>query len=163
MSKLDLNKSFYQIRMKDSDVEKTAFCSSWGKFAFTRMFGLRNAPATFQRHMDEVLSGSESFAGAYIDDVVIFSKDWPEHLQHLRETLTRLRGNGLTAKPSKCVWGAAEITYLGHTVSKGRLSVPECRVTVLREFKRPLTKTDLRAFLGVLLTLCQGLWCSPTD
>ena len=96
LTKIDLNKGFYQIQMAVDDVDKTAFCSPWGKFAFTRMpFGLRNAPATFQRHMTQVLSGLEEFTGVYFDDVIIFSQTWEDHLAHLRETLGRLRKNGL--------------------------------------------------------------------
>lgn len=149
LSKMDLNKGFYQIKMAKDDIDKTAFCSPWGKFAFTRMpFGLRNAPATFQRHMNLVLRGLEELTGAYIDDVSIFSHKWEDHLLHLRETLGRLRKHGLTAKPSKCVWGAATLVYLGHTVGHGKLSVPDCRVAALRKFRQPVTKRDLRAFLG---------------
>lgn len=149
LSKLDLNKGFYQVGMAEMDIPKTAFCTPWGKFEFTRMpFGLRNAPATFQWHITEVLRGLESFTGAYIDDVVIFSKTWKEHLGHIRQTLTRLRENGLTAKPDKCTWGRAEIEYLGHRVGHRKISIPECRVEAIQNFERPVTKRDMRAFLG---------------
>ena len=98
--------------------------------------------------MDQVLSGLEEFTVAYLDDVIIFSRTWEDHLVHLRETLGRLRKHGLTAKPSKSVWGVAKLIYLGHSVGHGKLSIPECRVAALREFHQPVTKRDLRAFLG---------------
>ena len=151
LTKIDLNKGFYQIKMAEADIDKTAFCSPWGKYAFTHMpFGLRNAPATFQRHMTAILSGLEEFTGVYFDDVIVYSQTWKDHLVHLQETLGRLRKHGLTAKPSKCVWGVAELVYLGHTVGHGKLSVPECRVVTLRKFHQPVTKHDLRAFLGTV-------------
>lgn len=127
LSKLDLNKGFYQIPVDEKDQPKTAFCTPWGKYEFKRMpFGLRNAPATFQRFMHVVLGGLEQTAESYIDDVIVFSRTWEEHLVHLRQTLERLRQYQLTAKPSKCQWGASSLTYLGHVVGHGKVCVPEC-------------------------------------
>ena len=68
-------------------------------------FGLRNAPATFQRCMHNMLGGLEDLVDSYIDDLVVFSNSWEEHLEHLRQVLERLRRHGLTAKPSKFEWG----------------------------------------------------------
>ena len=71
---MDLNKGYYQIEMDERDIEKTAFCTPWGKFEFVKMpFGLRNAPTTFQRHITDVLRGLELFTGAYIHDIVVYS------------------------------------------------------------------------------------------
>ena len=110
-----MTKGFYQIPVEPSDQDKTAFYTPWGKYSFTWMpFGLRNAPATFQRCMNFVLEGLEEFSSAYIDDVIVHSKTWEEHLSHLRQALERLRKHGLTAKPGKCEWGASSLTYLGH-------------------------------------------------
>ena len=127
---------------------KTASCSPWGKYCFTRMpFGLMNAPATFQRCMDEALTDQYENTGTYIDDVLVYSRTWEEHLHHIEETLKALRRAGLTAKPDKCVWGARSLSYLGHDVGEGLVRVPDARVR-LRDFARPRTKKDLRAFLG---------------
>ena len=118
LSKMDLNKGYYQVEMDERDIEKTAFCTPWGKFEFVKMpFGLRNVPATFQRHITDVLWGLELFTGAYIDDILAYSRTWEEHLQHLME---RLRRHGLTVKLTKCSWGLNEVEYLGHR-EKGRL------------------------------------------
>lgn len=74
--------------MSEDDQEKTAFCTPWGKYSFTRMpFCLRNAPATFQRCMNVVLEGLEELSGAYIDDLTVHSNSWEEHLTHLRQVL----------------------------------------------------------------------------
>ena len=93
LSKLDLNKGFYQIPLVPESVPKTAFCSPWGKFAFTRMpFGLMNAPASFQRAMDKALAGQENSSATYIDDIVVFSETWEDHLRHVRAVLEALSG-----------------------------------------------------------------------
>ena len=77
-----------------------------GKFEFLRMpFGMRNAPSTFQRLMDIVLKGKETFCTAYIDDILIYSSTGAEHIGHINQVLEVLQKNGLTAKPSKCILG----------------------------------------------------------
>ena len=102
LSKLDLNKGFHQVPVNPSDIEKTAFCAPAGKFEYVFIaFGLGNAPATFQRLMDQVLVNMMDFARAYIDDVVVNSESWEEHPRHLRTVLERFREVGLMAKPSK--------------------------------------------------------------
>ena len=91
LTKLDMNKGFYQIPVAEADIPKTAFCTPWGKYEFLRMpFGLRNAPATFQRCMNAVLQNMEDFSNAYIDDVIVFSKSWDEHLQDIKKVLISL-------------------------------------------------------------------------
>ena len=151
LTKLDMNKGFYQIQVAEADIPKTAFSTPWGKYEFVRMpFGLRNAPATFQRCMHMTLQGMEDFSSAYIDDVIVFSKCWENHMQEVRKVLLCLRKTGLTAKPTKCEWGAISMTYLGHTVGKGIVSIPEAKVEAMKNFKKPKTKSDLRAFLGTI-------------
>ena len=97
-----------------------------------------------------VLEGLEEFTGAYIDDVIVYGNSWEEHLRHLRQVLDRLRKHGLTAKPSKCEWGASSLTYLGQVVGEGKVSVPEARVAAIRNFRKPHSKSDLRSFLGTV-------------
>ncbi len=124
LTKLDLAKGFYQVPVQESDKEKTAFITPWGKFQFTKMpFGLRNAPSTFQRLMDCVLAGMTSHAVAYIDDILVFSKDWKSHL---------LSEANLTAKPSKCEWGKDCVNYLGHTIGGGKLAYLKLEQQVLK-------------------------------
>ena len=81
-------------------------------------FGLQGAPATFQHLMDRVLQRQESFAAAYLDDVIIFSETWEEHLKHVEEVLQRLKEAGLTVKLRKCQFGMAHCVYLGHNNGK---------------------------------------------
>ena len=150
LSKLDLNKGFHQVPVNLSDIEQTAFCAPAGKFECVFMpFGLGNSPATFQRLMHQVLVNMMDFARAYIDDVMVYSESWEEHLRHLQTGLERFREVGLTAKPSKCEWAAASCTYLGHVVGRGQVRPEECKVKAVRDFARPTTKTDIKSFLGL--------------
>ena len=125
LTKVDMNKGFYQVPLDKDSQDMTAFCSPLGKFAFTRMpFGLMNAPATFQRCMQNTLSQQLEFSSIFIDDVLIYSSTWKEHLDHIRGVLEALNEAGLTAKPNKCVWGARSLEYLGHGVGNGLVSIP---------------------------------------
>ena len=112
-------------------------------------FGLHGAPATFQRIMDRILQGTEEFAAALMDDIIIFSETWDEHLEHVREVLERLRKAGITTRPSKCSLGMDEVVYLGYVVGGGKVKPTESKVEAVKEFPRPKTKTDIRAFLGL--------------
>ena len=100
--------------------------------------------------MNAVLQNMEDFSNAYIDDVIVFSKSWDEHLQDIKKVLISLRRTGLTAKPLKCEWGATTLTYLGHIVGEGMVSIPEAKVEALKNFIRPKTKKNLRSFLGTI-------------
>ena len=147
---LDLTKGYYQVSVASEDRAKTAFMAPMGKFEFTRMpFGLKGAPTTFQRLMDVILSPCTRFARAYQDDIVIFSESWEEHLEHLEEVFRRLEEAGLKAKPSKCVIAADHCSYLGHIVGHGQIAMEEAKLEALRNFRRPLCKKDVRAFLGL--------------
>ena len=119
ISTLDLSRGYWQIPLAKEAQPKTAFTTPFGLFEFLVMpFGLHGAPATFQRCMDAVLRGL-SFVAAYLDDVVIYSDAWSDHLQHLRSVLIRLRSAGLTAKPKKCFLAKKETLFLGHIIGGG--------------------------------------------
>ena len=149
VSKLDLCKGFYQIEVEEESVEKTAFITPFGKFAFKRMpFGLRNAPAIFQRTMEVVLRDCYDCSAPYIDDIVVFSRYGVEHVRHLKLVLGALRENGLTVKMIKCEFGKNQIEYLGHLIGNGEMAVPSHRATAMSEFLQPRTKRQLRSFLG---------------
>ena len=112
ISKIDLNKRYYQVKVRNQDVHKTAFVCHKGHYEFLRVpFGLRNAPAAFQKLTSRVLSQCEGFVYSYIDDIIIFSKCWEDHVGHVRQVLTRLREVGLTASPKKCQWGGKVVLF----------------------------------------------------
>ena len=149
MSKLDLAKGFYQVEVEPTSQDKTAFISPFGKFQFQRMpFGLKNAPAVFQRLMEVVLRGCYDFSAPYIDDIIVFSKSGEEHVQHLRCVLEALRKFGLTIKEEKCQFGREKVEYLGHMIGGGQLAVPAHRAAAMANYIQPTTKKQLRSFLG---------------
>ena len=117
---LDLTKGYWQVPVAKAIQEKTAFVTPWGVPVC-----LVNAPSTFQHLMELLLEGTQTFSVAYLDDVIIHSRCWEEHLEHLREILTRLRKAGLTIKESKCKFTRNEYEYLGHTVGRYTLCRPK--------------------------------------
>ena len=126
LSKLDLTKGFYQVRLASRAKDLTIFISPFGKYRFKRMpFGLKNAPAVFQALMEKVLASCKGFARVYIDDVLVYSDSWEEHMNHITKVLSALCAAGLTAKPAKCQWRQKYLDYLGHRVGGGQLCVPE--------------------------------------
>ena len=150
ISTLDLTKGYWQVPVNGPDQHKTAFTTPYGLYQFKRMpFGLKGAPATFQRLMDQVLRGLSGFAAAYLDDVIIFSSTWAEHLWHLEEVLNRLKEARLTAKPKKCQLGMRQCSYLGHVVGGGEVRVEKQKVEAVQRISRPETKKGVRTFLGL--------------
>ena len=149
MSKLDLAKGFYQVEVDAQSREKTAFVCPFGKYEFTRMpFGLKNAPALFQRCMEVVLHECYAFSAPYIDDVIVFSENAKEHADHLRLVMGELRRYGMTVKENKCMFGMRKVEYLGHVIGGGELAVPAHRAAAMAEYIQPRTKKQLRSFLG---------------
>ena len=150
ISTLDLTRGYWQVPVAKEARHKTAFVTPFGLYHFNVMpFGLQGAPATFQRLMDGVIRGLEGRCAAYLDDLIIFSHSWAEHLVHIREVLSRLQGAGLTAKPSKCHFGMLECTYLGHVVGKGVVQPEPSKIQAVINFPIPSTKTQVRGFLGL--------------
>ena len=149
ISTMDLTRGYWQVPVAKEDRPKTAFATPYGLFQFNVMpFGLQGAPATFQRLMDRVIQGLD-FAAAYLDDLVIFSSTWEEHLLHLRSILERLREAGLTAKAKKCVFGASECAYLGHIVGSGIVRPQQSKISAIESIGVPTTKKEVRTFLGI--------------
>jgi len=151
LSTLDLTAGFHQIAMDEKSSELTTFVCPLGKYRYARMpFGLKNAPAIFQAAVESVLSPVKDISCNYIDDVVIFSPDWKSHLAHLKSVITTLHTAGFTIKLKKCCFGRRYLTYLGHRIGGGGVSIPQCRVESLTSFRLPITKKDLRSFLGAM-------------
>ena len=109
-------------------------------------FGLSGAPATLQRMMDKLVCGQEEFTGVYLDDIIIFSMIWEAHIQHVKQVLLRFRENRLT---SKCQFAMEECSYLGYIVGNGHVQPDQEKIRAVKEFPKPTTKKQVRAFLGL--------------
>jgi len=118
-STLDLAQGYHEVPMNPEDRKKTAFFTDKGHFEASRMpFGLKGAPGTFQRMMNKVLSGLNGLkAFVYLDDIIIYAKDFPDHSQKFTEILERLRQFNLKLQPLKCEFLRKEVTYLGHQIT----------------------------------------------
>ncbi len=136
--------------MMEASKEKTAFTTPFGLYEFNVMpFGLHNAPATFQRLMDIVLQEARTFAQAYMDDIIVFSNDWTEHLTHLRSAFGCLQQAGLTLQLPKCQFGLDRVYYLGHIIGGGELQPDPKKLEAVAHFKKPETKKEVNAFVGL--------------
>ncbi|CAF4771042.1 unnamed protein product, partial [Rotaria sp. Silwood2] len=114
-SKLDLKSGFWQLPIDENDRHKTAFITPFGLYEWNVLpQSLRNAPPSFQRIMSNVLSSCIDFSLVYLDDIVIFSRNYDEHLIHLEQVLTVLQSHNLTLNPPKCQLAKQTIEYLGH-------------------------------------------------
>jgi hypothetical protein len=150
LTKIDLSRGYWQVPMDPESIPLSAFVTAHGEFQWRFMpFGLRNAPATFQRLVRRVLTGLESFTGAYLDDIIIFSSTWSEHLEHIKLVFERIRSAGLTLKKAKCVFATAEVEFLGHNVGLGKVEPRRQTVKALLDFPRPNNPKQLRSYLGL--------------
>ena len=149
-STLDLASGYWQIGLEEDSKSKTAFITQDGLFEFNVMpFGLHNAPATFQRAMQEVLRGLNwKFVFCYLDDIIIFSRTFDEHLDHLRQVFDRLREAGLKLQPKKCTFGQTEVKYLGHIVSKDGVATDPAKLQIVKDYPTPTKVSEIRSFLG---------------
>ena len=151
-STLDLKSGYWQVPITEQDKAKTAFRTSSGQlFEFNQVpFGLCNAPATFSRLMDRVLAGLHwETCLFYLDDIIVFSSTWEEHLARLREVFERLRHAKLKLGAAKCTFAAKEVSYLGHRVTEEGLLPDPLLLAAIRDIPPPTTATEVRSFLGL--------------
>ena len=150
LTRIDLNRFFFQIPLDPSSRRYTGFQTPFGSFSYLRMpMGLRTASATAQRLIDRVLRGSHKYAASLLDDIVVFDSNWDSHLAHVKDILDRLRAAGLTANTKKCNFACSRIKILGHIVDDGRIQPDDEKIHVIQNWKVPKNKTQLRSFLGL--------------
>ena len=148
---LDLQSGYHQVAMDPSSKDKTAFITHAGLYEFNVMsFGLTNAPPDFQRLMSRVLHGLEwKTCLIYIDDIIIFSSSFEEHLNRLCLVFSRLREAGLKLKPSKCHFARNSVAFLGFVVSSEGILPDLSKLDAVRSFPKPSCVKDVRSFLGL--------------
>ena len=148
---LDLASGYWQVCMDPDSQEKTAFITYSGLYEFKKMpFGLVNAPATFQRLMEIVLTGlARDGCMVYLDDVLVIGRTFDEHNKNLTKVLERLRSAGLTLKPTKCKFAQLQVSYLGHVISEEGVQTDPAKLQAVKEFPVPTNVKALRSFLGL--------------
>ena len=149
-SKLDLHSGYNQVRVRESDIPKTAINTAYGHFQFKVMgFGLTNAPATFMSLMNHILRPFlRKCVVVFLDDILIYSRTWSDHLKDVDAVLTTLKKHQLFCKPAKCVFGAAELLFLGHCISGSTLSPDPKKLEAVKNWPVPTSVSDVRRFLG---------------
>ena len=146
---IDLQKGYYQLCLTERAKTISAFITPFGLYQYVVMpFGLTNAPATFQRMINYVIQELEGVY-AYIDDIVIISDTWQEHVCRLTQLFHRLKEVGLTINLAKSMFGSGTVVYLGHVVGMGQLRPKQANVEAILKFPTPTTRKDLMRFLGM--------------
>lgn len=150
-SVLDINMAFWSVPLRQKDKYKTAFVTQTGHYNWKCLpFGLKTSSAIFQRIFRNILkrNGLDDFCVNYIDDILIFSKSFDEHLEHLRKLLYAIDKEGFRLNLSKCNFAKSKVKYLGHTIENNAIKPIYDNVLPIKEFPRPTTLKQVRQFLG---------------
>ena len=149
-SMIELSKGYWQIPEAEKDVKKTAFVTPDGNYKFIRMpFEMKNSGATLVPGLRMLISNLEN-VDSYIDDLIVYTEDWDTHIRVLDELMNRLQQANLTARPTKCVFGAKSVEFLGHQVGFDWITVNNDNLEKIRMAQRPTTKKEVRSFLGLV-------------
>ncbi|KAL0175452.1 hypothetical protein M9458_027782, partial [Cirrhinus mrigala] len=149
-TKLDLRSAYNLIRIREGDEWKTAFSTTSGHYEYRVMpFGLANSPSYFQAFVNDVFRDMlNRWVIVYIDDILIFSNSYAEHVQHVRAVLQRLIQHKLFAKEEKCQFHQESIAFLGYVISPEGVAMDDAKVKAVRDWPRPKTLKELQRFLG---------------
>ncbi|MCO5555335.1 hypothetical protein L7F22_008881 [Adiantum nelumboides] len=149
-SRIDLKSGYHQIRIVNEDILKIAFHTTFGLYEYLVMlFGLTNAPTTFNRMMERIFRPHRNFSGVFFDDVIIYSKSMEEHKKHLQVIFQALRDNKLFINQKKSEFFLQEIQYLGHIISKLGIRMDPSKLEVIKEWPNPRNLHELRSFIGM--------------
>jgi len=149
---LDLTNAFHQVELDETSIPKTAFSTDDGHYEFLRMpFGLKNAPPTFQRLMNNVLRGLQNeICLIYVDDILVYSSSLEEHITRLREVFKRLRKSNLKLQLDKIEFLRKEMGFLGHVITSEGVKPNPAKIQAITEFPIPKTRKEIKQFLGLL-------------
>lgn len=148
---LDINSAFWSIPLRISDKTKTGFVTQEGHYQWTCLpFGLKTSPAIFQRILRNIIKkhNLSGFAVNYIDDILIFSKTFDEHITHLRKMMDAIQKEGFRLKFTKCTFAANSAKYLGHIIKDNTITPLKDNLKSIREFPTPQNRKNVRQFLG---------------
>ncbi|QRV96423.1 Retrotransposable element Tf2 protein [Ceratobasidium sp. AG-Ba] len=150
-TKMDIRWGFNNIRIKEGDEWKTVFRTRWGTYETCVMpFGLMNAPSYFQAYVNEIFKDLIGVTlVVYMDDILIFSKNREDHVEHVKEVMRRLRANHLFLKPHKCHFFTTETSFIGIVISPEGISMEKDKVKAILDWKPPTTLKQVQAFLGL--------------
>ncbi|KAL2099462.1 hypothetical protein ACEWY4_005942 [Coilia grayii] len=149
VSKVDLLKGYWQVPLSDHAKEVSAFVTPDGLYqCCTLPLGMKNAPACFQRLMNQVTSGLSNVV-TYIDDVVSFSDTWEDHVHHIKQLFGRLEAAGLVVNLRKCERGKGQVTYLGHQVGQRSVLPRAAKIQAILDLPAPHTRRQLMRLLGM--------------
>nr|AFO11492.1 polyprotein [Sugarcane bacilliform virus] len=152
-SKFDLKSGFHQVAMDPESIPWTAFTAYNELYEWLVMpFGLKNAPAVFQRKMDNCFRGTERFIAVYIDDILVFSNSEEEHAEHLWAMLQICKKNGLILSPTKYKIGVKRVDFLGSTIGDNQLAVQDHIISKIADYddEKLKTKEGLKSWLATL-------------
>jgi hypothetical protein len=151
-TKLDLRTGYHQIRVAEQDAWKTTFKTKQGLFEWLVIpFGLCNAPTTFMCVMIDVFRPFlDDFVIVYLDEILIFSGTWDEHVGHVKQVLDTLQRENLYIKLSKCEFGKTALVYLGHIVGGGQLKNDPSKINVIVNWPEPKSVIEVQRFLGAV-------------
>ena len=150
-STMDALSGYWQVSVSKEDQEKTAFITDQGHYQWKRMpFGLTNAPATFQRMMQCVLSGlTNDCCLCFIDDIIVYSRNFWQHMYDLTCVWNRVREAGLQLKGKKCMFLREELAFLGHVISKDGVKTDPATVAKMVNCPAPKKRQEIKRFLGL--------------
>ena len=150
-STFDLTSGYFQIPLKEDDIPKSAFVCKYGHFEMTRMpFGLNNAASTFQRTMELALQGLQWITCLiYIDDIIVFGRNFEEHLRRVEEVFERLKNAGLKLKPDKCNMLQTEVVFLGHVVTAQGIRPNPTNIAKIVGWPRPKTAKQIKQLVAM--------------
>ncbi|UYV73345.1 K02A2.6-like [Cordylochernes scorpioides] len=150
-SAIDLKSGYWQVEIEERDKEKTAFTTAHGLYEFNVMpFGLCNAPATFERNMDNVLGNLRwQICLCYLDDVIIYSSDFPTHIKRLESVLRCYSESNLKLNAKKCRFAFEELEILGHITNQEGIKPAKYNIKAVRDFPQPKKAKEVQSFLGM--------------
>ena len=155
---LDLNMGYYHILLTPAAARLCTVVFPWGKYIYKRLpMGLCNSPDVFQEKMSELMVGLE-FVRAYLDDILIFSKSFEDHLEHLEAVFTRLNEAGLKINASKSHFCVPEVQYLGYVINSKGIQLSMKKVKAILNIATPKNRRQLRGFIG-MVNYYRDMWC----